>query len=342
MTLQIDSVAVPEAAEETVPKAHRTHYEFKASDVIARLPRDATPAQQDSAVQAAMPHRTLVLSTKPDTLCLPGLPADIYKFDIKKMPKAYEESFFKNNPHLHPEVSGGAMGKTASPLAYTLQSDDLVTSTLLLCFFLMMLILGRGRRFLTHSIKRFTFDTLEKNDDTKVETGGELYSRFFMLFQTSFLMGILGFDFIQTFQPELFDRISPFLLLGSSVGACLLYFCSKWICYNFVNWVFFDKTQRVKWIDSYLLLVSLVGIVLFPIVLIVVYFNMDLKSALICVLVVFILAKMLLLWKCFNIFFVKNFGILHLIVYFCALEILPMVALWQIWNYLSNSLITIF
>ena len=42
-----------------------------------------------------------------------------------------------------------------------------------------------------------------------------------------------------------------------------------------------------------------------------------------------ILAKILLFWKCFNNFFNKIHGFFHLILYFCALEILPDLILWK-------------
>jgi hypothetical protein len=342
LSQQTDTTEALTSSEVAAPMVHSAPHEFKASDVLRYLPRSYTPAQQDSAVQTHLPHRTLVLSSKPDTLCIPGLKADRVTWDVKSIPRIYEENFFKNNPHLHPEVSGGAMGEMANPLPYTLRSDDVVTCTLLLCFFLMMLVFTRGRRFLTWEIKKFVYTTMAKEEEQRMETGGQLYGRLFLVFQTAFLGGILGFAYIQNYQTDFFNRVSPVLLLGSLVVACLTFVFAKWLTYNFVNGVFFQKASRVKWIDSYLLLVSLTGIVLFPIVLLIVYFDLNLQNVSICLLIVLILVKILQFWKCFSIFFAKNNGFLHLIVYFCALEIVPMLALWQIWELLSNRLIIIF
>ena len=42
-----------------------------------------------------------------------------------------------------------------------------------------------------------------------------------------------------------------------------------------VNWVFFDRVQNRKWLDSYLLMVTLLGLSLFALALLVVYFDLS-------------------------------------------------------------------
>ena len=73
------------------------------SGILRLLPADATPGQQDSAVQAMMDIPPAIhLSTCPDTLYLPGLKgspahADIKKFDLR-------ENYFSDKEYFHPEL----------------------------------------------------------------------------------------------------------------------------------------------------------------------------------------------------------------------------------------------
>ena len=69
------------------------------------------------------------------------------------------------------------------------------------------------------------------------------------------------------------------------------------------------------------------GIALFPIVMLQSYFGISVQSAIIYAAIVLILVKLLTIYKCFVIFFRQNGAILQIILYFCALEIIPMLAL---------------
>ena len=68
---------------------------------------------------------------------------------------------------------------------------------------------------------------------------------------------------------------------------------------------------------------------LFPIVLLIVYFDLSPQIAPYFIGFVIIIAKILLFYKCFSNFFNKFHGAFHLILYFCALEILPDFVLWK-------------
>ena len=63
---------------------------------------------------------------------------------------------------------------------------------------------------------------------------------------------------------------------------------------------------------------------LFPIVLLLSFFNLNVKSALICTLIVLMLVKSLTFFKSFAIFFRRKGNFLQNILYFCALELVPL------------------
>ena len=66
---------------------------------------------------------------------------------------------------------------------------------------------------------------------------------------------------------------------------------------------------------------------LFPNVMLLAYFNLSIKHAVIYALAVIILVKLLSFYKAYLIFFRRNGAILQFFLYFCALELMPLGAL---------------
>ncbi|MDE6689035.1 MAG: DUF4271 domain-containing protein, partial [Prevotella sp.] len=75
-----------------------------------------------------------------------------------------------------------------------------------------------------------------------------------------------------------------------------------------------------------------------PLVLLLVYFNFDAEKALFCFVVILILNKLLTFYKCWSIFFRQNGGILQTFLYFCALEITPLLAFAGAWLAMTDFL----
>ena len=59
---------------------------FNPKKIIESLPADATPAQQDSAIQAMLPPRPTVRSARPDTLIFPYKTSDTMKTSSALLP----------------------------------------------------------------------------------------------------------------------------------------------------------------------------------------------------------------------------------------------------------------
>ena len=103
----------------------------------------------------------------------------------------------------------------------------------------------------------------------------------------------------------------------------------KWSIYKSINWIFFEKVRNLSWTVSYFNVIVWLGLVLLPVILLTVYFDLTASNSFLFMALVIISAKILLFWKCFHNFFGKIHGILHLIMYFCTLEILPDLILWK-------------
>ena len=83
------------------------------------------------------------------------------------------------------------------------------------------------------------------------------------------------------------------------------------------------------------------GVLLFPVALLVVYFDIDFQTMLVLFFSVYALLKLLLFYKCFHIFSEYKLHFLHIILYLCTLELFPPLILWRTLNYVLNALVSI-
>ena len=91
MVLQADSVQVEAAEEESLQNPVVHTGELTPRKVLSWLPRNATPAQQDSMIRAHIKPSEIRWSTMSDTLHLPGHPAGKSFRDVS-LPQYYREN----------------------------------------------------------------------------------------------------------------------------------------------------------------------------------------------------------------------------------------------------------
>ena len=292
--------------------------------VLRSLPRDATPAQQDSAIQATFQPAEIRYSSQPDTLHLPGHEKGVKLTDVD-IPIYYEKTFFSNSLQQAGNIST-IYGMPGDPVPYTLHNDHAMTSLLLGSFILTLVLLANIRTFVVHQLKTFFY--IPRTDYAFMpETSGELRCQMFLTAQTCLLLAVLQFFFTQQFIGTTFILHSDYMLIGIYFAILVGYFLFRALLYTFVNWVFFDTRKNVQWIKTLLFITSIEGVVLFPLILLMVYFNLPTESVILYFAIALILTKLLTIYKCYTIFFRRIGGYLQIILYFCALEIVPLAAL---------------
>ena len=212
----------------------------------------------------------------------------------------------------HTEVPG----REGVPVPYQLRTDDGIASLILLCFFILAYVLSKGKYFLTRQAKEF-FSTRERPSFFDEETNVDFRYRLLLVFNTCLVMGLLLFE-------QCGMHVSPGLSgVVLYVGLCLVYYVVKVVSYAFTNWVFFNKNKQKPWMDAFSLVFGVEGILLFPVLLLLVYFDLPVDKKLVFAGLVVLFGKILLFCKCANIFFRKKHRPFYLIVYFCAVEIVP-------------------
>lgn len=249
--------------------------------------------------------------------------------------KADTDSLQLVDLHAVQEVDSGFEG---TPISYSPRTDDAIALTLLACFFLSSIALARGKKFLSQQVKDFVLHR-ERTSIFDSSTAADVRYLLVLVLQTCVLSGITFLNYFHDTCPALMNQVSPLLLLGIYVGFCLAYFLLKWLIYMFLGWTFFDKNKTNIWLESYSALIYYVGFALFPFVLFLVYFDLSLTNLVIIGSIILIFTKILMFYKWIKLFFHQFSGLFLLILYFCALEIVPCLLLCQGMIRMNNILL---
>ena len=300
------------------PVARKSTYQ-----VIHSLPDSATEWQKDSAVQAYFrPGENNRYSDRPDTLGLPGQrydsPAGLLHSDSIAYPAAYVDTM----PYMCRQTTGKVMPE---PVTYRVGGDSLVSSLLMLCIVVALGSLACSGKFVTRMMKKMFY---VENERTTIvpDTAGELRHQGILVAVTCIMLAVAFYSYgLYRDAGWMMPARRPLL------AACLLsvvgYFLVKVLLYQFVNWVFFDWKKNEQWNKSQLFLTAMEGIALAPIVMLLVFGDMPVPTAMIAVAIVVILVKILTFYKGYLIFFRRMGAFLQNFLYFCALEMMPLVGL---------------
>ena len=117
------------------------------------------------------------------------------------------------------------------------------------------------------------------------------------------------------------------------LGALVAWFVLKYLSIELLGYVFFDKKVIDIAEKSYSSFISLLGIILFPLLIIYIYSAPETGhiityiSLAACAVIV-----VLAILKLFQLFFSKLLDFVYILLYLCTLEILPVLALFQVFD----------
>ena len=231
------------------------------------------------------------------------------------------------------QKSDGLLGED---VPYSVSSDNTVTALLLGCFLLGMLALSVSRQFMVRQIHNFFYVPRSVADMT--ETDYEINVQTFLVLQTALTIGILYYLLSRFALGNDYSQMSQLKVIGIFSLILVGYFAVKKLAYHIVGWTFFSAKNNDQWSKAWLFLTAAEGVLMYPILLVQIYFGLPLQIAGIWAALIIILVKLLSLYKCYAIFFKHGGGIVQNILYFCALELMPLLALVGILQITGNYL----
>ena len=277
------------------------------------------------------------MAVQQDTIYIPLRGTGQSLVDVQ-LPQYYREGFFSKDSLFHPELPGGNFGISGDPLPYSIRNDNVITSILLIFFVLTIIAYANTHKFVIRQLKTFFYMPHDGAGEIP-ESGSELRFQLFLVLLSTVMLSLLYYLYTIHLNGDNFILRSQYHLIAIYMVMMIGYFVISWILYSVVNSVFFDGKRNKHWMKIKLFISSMEGIVMFPAVLLQAYFNMSDQNVIIYVVIVLFFVKLWSFFKCYVVFFRRNVFELQIILYFCALEMVPLLAFWGALGYVTDSLI---
>ena len=257
------------------------------------------------------------------------------------LPQFSQETFFAKDSLLHVDSCSNGFGVAGEAIPEIIRNDNLISGALLLCFVLTLVVYSFFRIYLVQQYHGL-LHVPRSDRDLPGETTRELRLKLLLAFQTCLLFGIAIYFLSKTYVSDSFIVESDYLLILFFLAVVIAYALLKGILYTIVNAVFFGGKRNKHLLRSLLLISASQGVLMYPAVLLLVYFDLPLDIVLYYFIFVVVLGKILAFYKSYVIFFRQKGGFLQIILYFCALEIVPLAVLVGTWMALLDVLIVKF
>ena len=234
------------------------------------------------------------------------------------------------------EVARSYGGRVAGEsLPFCFRNDDVITGLLLLLLFVSTFIVSHGWNYLVSATGEFfqgkRHDTIFDTQDEKALHGGSI-----LVLQTTVCMGLLAFGFLDDFYPQRLQADSPYVLLGCDIGVCIIWMALRLGLFHLVNSILFEREACRVWMSGMWLIVMASGLLLLPFTLLATYFDLSLSTQQSVLVLIGGVCEILLIYKSYITFFRHRGGSLHLILYLCTLEIIPLLLLWRTFNWANT------
>lgn len=216
------------------------------------------------------------------------------------------------------------------PRSYHLLGDDGVQGLLLGSFLFMLLIYAFSRSYFKTQARRFFIPSNNDSQLNAVKTPKETYVPLLMSLLLCCNNGLLLFAFLDSQYSLSCGMFSPPQVLAVCVLAFVAYNLLRWSMYRFVNWVFFEKSEKKTWNVGFSFLLMLETTLFYPFVLYALNTGMDMWHMAIFVVLAYGILRFLLLCHSFRVFFRKIHGLLHLFAYLCTLEMVSAFCMWKL------------
>lgn len=236
--------------------------------------------------------------------------------------------FFSGSKWINKNEAIHFVGVSGNPIPYKLSNDIFVTITLLASLFIASFVVSRSMHALKLRIKNFFYNR-NRNETTTLKSESKIKNHIYVVILESFVLSLLFFSYAEFKLISDFTTVSPYLLLFADMATCLTYFALKYAIYGTFNWTFFNEEKREVWFSGYNLIIFGKAVTLLPLVLTVLFFDLPFPVYIYAFFAILIINETMVLFKTKQIFFAYPLGILTSILYFCTLELLPLLFLWE-------------
>ncbi len=226
-------------------------------------------------------------------------------------------------------------GFSGEEIPYSVVGDSYMGLLLIGCFIATVLVVAALRYFFMEQASVF----FRSRPSRKAAFIGSMALRgeWFLFLEMCLMYGILYFFYLKDYVGSSLV-VGHVQFIGIVSGVLVVFFLLKRLIVRAVDGVFFDREGRRRYMGVSLFLMACEGLFVMPIVYVLSYFDVSFFDGMIYVLIVFVLFRLLTIYKQKQIFFASREGFLGFFIYLCTLEIAPFFAIWSVLSIISDSL----
>ena len=268
-----------------------------------------------------------------DTLGIDTLSAVLPDTIAEELNPFNEYGFFHDDSLVHAEVPYRPFGFEATATPFRLRNEAWSGVLLLVCLLLAAGIVLRLKKKFRKLLRDVFLPIPGKTDELILDDPLRYSTRLMAVCLLSFAAAIVTFVLTQSQVSYYPFRETPYLLFAAFFVLWIVYFLAKRMLGSFINWIFFRRGKIFTWKRVYTFLLAAEAMLFLVLALVVMYLPVTSSEVQLLVLIPIIFVKIVLLFKTYQIFFPKMYGTLHLIVYFCTLELIPLLVLQRVLTY---------
>lgn len=222
-----------------------------------------------------------------------------------------------------------AYGVEGIPVPLALHNDDAMTCVLLLCAAAVAIGVAHIKGVAAEQVKDFTYAARDSRVPV-IETAAEVRAQLLLAVQTCLLLALLQYSYtLYYYIGEGAVSSSMHRAVAVYFGMFAVYFAARFALYALVNSVFWTAARSAAFAKALLFITAAESAALLPAVLLIAYVDLPARGVLAYVAVVIVCVKIMTFYKCYVIFFARRKAFVQIILYLCALEGVPVAALWR-------------
>lgn len=165
----------------------------------------------------------------------------------------------------------------------------------------------------------------------------QLLFHLFMIFQTLLFCALFAYyTGITLFEMPIGSLKTIGINIGISFLVITLFYFIKQGIYRLFGWTFSDPERTKLWGINYIATMELWGVVLYPLVILSFFSNIQPLISLFLFFFLYILCRFVIFYKSIRIFQIKEDGLFFFFLYLCAQEIMPLFLLFKGVEFLYN------
>ena len=184
------------------------------------------------------------------------------------------------------------------------------------------------------------FSTRRRENLFEDHTVNETTILFALIANPCITEGFLIYFAIQQLVPAFATSLqaSVFPHVATYCGLAAGFYIAQWMVYKVLGYTFSDKVGSKLWLDGFKASQSFLGLLLLPVLVLVMLYPAHGKLLLGIAATLYLIARLIFIYKGFRIFYGNLSSILYFILYLCAVEIVPLAIFWGVTIWVTGFL----